>query len=324
MRVSGATILDQAVRLSYPFRESLRSLLPLVDELVVNVGQANDGTWEEVLALGDPRVKPFRSEWDRSPRGGVTLSEQTNLALARCSGDWIVYLQADEVLHEDDLPRLRAALARHLARATEGLVFDYLHFYGSPQVVADDWLAFYPRAVRAVKNGIGIESSGDAAGFVCRRGGATRGLLKASAGARVFHYGWCGPAEARHARAEALSSLYQPGRVPDAETLLPADLSSRRDLRRFAGRHPEAMRERVAAAAAPAAFPRGSAWPAAMRAYARVLASPFRLRDQARPFLPLWLTNAHWRLRGARARPARSPAPGAPRGAGTLPGSSAR
>jgi hypothetical protein len=95
MRVSGATILDQAVRLSYPFRESLRSLLPLVDELVVNVGQANDGTWEEVLALGDPRVKPFRSEWDRSPRGGVTLSEQTNLALARCSGDWIVYLQAD-------------------------------------------------------------------------------------------------------------------------------------------------------------------------------------------------------------------------------------
>jgi hypothetical protein len=48
MKVSGFTILRQTVRLGYPFTESIRSLLPLVDELVVGVGDGDDGTWEAV------------------------------------------------------------------------------------------------------------------------------------------------------------------------------------------------------------------------------------------------------------------------------------
>jgi hypothetical protein len=324
VRVSGATILDGVVRLGYPFRESLQSLLPLVDELVVNVGPADDGTWEAVRALGDPRIRPFRADWDRSPREGAVLSEQTNLALARCGGDWIVYLQADEVLHEDDLPRLRRALERNLARATEGLVFDYVHLFGSPHVLIDDWLAYYPRAVRAVKRGIGIESAGDAAGFVRRFGSRSRGLIKARSGARVFHYGRCGPEEERVARAVSLSSLYSAGPAPDAASLIPRNLEARRDLRAFTGSHPVAMRERVAAAPAPVVRPRGSSWPALVRAYARFLASPRVFRDQARPFLPLVLTNLRWRLSDLRERLARSPAPGAPRAAGRPPDPSAR
>lgn len=38
----------------YPFREAIRSILPLCDEFVVAVGDSTDGTREAVLAL-DPQ-----------------------------------------------------------------------------------------------------------------------------------------------------------------------------------------------------------------------------------------------------------------------------
>src|SRR5713101_7249526 len=125
MRICGFTIVRNAARLGYPFEESIRSLLPLVDELVVAVGRSehgDDDTWERVDAIraSDPRVKPFPTDWPAPQGGGDVLSQQTNLALDRCRGDWAVYLQADEVLHEDDLDVVRASMQEHLRRSTEG------------------------------------------------------------------------------------------------------------------------------------------------------------------------------------------------------------
>ena len=85
MKVSGFTIVRNAIKYGYPVDKSVQSLLPLVDELVVGVGDSDDGTWDLVTGIGDPKIKPFRSVWDMTKReGGVVLSEQTNIALARC------------------------------------------------------------------------------------------------------------------------------------------------------------------------------------------------------------------------------------------------
>ena len=296
-KTSGVAILNNAVSLRYPFRESLLSLLPIVDELIVNVGQGDDGTWEAIQSLRDPRIKPFRSEWDLSPRGGLTLSEQTNVAMKRCQGDWIIYLQADEVLHEAELPRLRDSLARHARGPAEGLVFDYLHFYASPHLINDDWLAFYPRAVRAVRNGIGVISTGDAAGFVRVVGSASRGLLKARARTRVFHYGWADAA--KHARAHALSALYHDRSVGAPEDILPTDLRQRREVRIFEGSHPKVMGAWISGSVPPQT---GAPYmsPPWVRAWIRLLMAPRRRFSLARPFLPLWLTNLRWRFEDGR------------------------
>jgi len=297
MRISGVAILRNAVSLEYPFRESLRSLSPLVEELIVNVGQGEDGTFEAVQELCDPKIKAFRSEWDLRPRDGLALSEQTNLALDRASGDWIVYLQADEVLHEDDLQVIRTNIEMQKP-STEGLVFDYLHFHTSPHVINDDWLTFYPRAVRAVRGGIGIVSSGDAAGFVRRTAARTRGLIKARAGARIFHYGWADPS--KQARARALSSLYHDRFDASPVDLFPADLTVHPHLRRYQGEHPQTMKAWVSKTHPPGAV-RPYRSPAWLRAWFSFLGSPRRFADPARPFLPLWLTNMKWRLEERRA-----------------------
>ena len=298
MKISGFTILRSAVRLGYPFEASIRSLLPVVDELIVGVGDDDDGTWEAVAAIGDARVRPFRSTWRLPSVGGEVLAEQTNLALARCTGDWAIYLQGDEVLHEDDLPALRQALVEHRDRRTEGLVVRYLHFWRDYQHVADDWLRFYPRAVRVVKRVPGIESAGDACGFVRRQRGRTRGLIKADCGARVFHYGWCNPPEVQAVRVENLGR--QMFGEQDRHERADSVFGKNGIARGFSDSHPRVMADRVAAF-----HPRdrhviaGSMMPAWLRALIQVGRAPIASCHAARPLLPLSLTNAWWRIGGS-------------------------
>ena len=161
MKVSGFTLVRNGVRFDYPYVESLRSLLPLVDELVVNVGRGR-GRHAGARAGASQRrearrsVRCFESHWPlddpEKKKGGLILSEQTNLALDRCTGDWCIYLQADEVFHE---ARRRTDCKRVLHEADarpeiEGLLFDYVHFYGSFDVVQRTRSA-YRREVRAVR-----------------------------------------------------------------------------------------------------------------------------------------------------------------------------
>jgi hypothetical protein len=136
MKVSGFTLVRNGVRFDYPFLESIQSLLPLVDELVINVGVGDDETLARIKALqrepGGEKIIWFESVWPlddpEKRKGGLILSEQTNRALERCTGDWCIYLQADEVFHEQDASRLRAALeSADLDPEIEGLLFDYLH-----------------------------------------------------------------------------------------------------------------------------------------------------------------------------------------------------
>ncbi|HET9868423.1 MAG TPA: hypothetical protein VFQ06_14085, partial [Nitrospira sp.] len=107
MKISGFTFCRNAVKYDYPIVESITSALPLCDEFIVNVGRCGDGTLELIQSIRDPKIKIVESVWDESLRqGGLIYSQQTNIALAHCTGDWAFYIQADEVIHEDDLPVL--------------------------------------------------------------------------------------------------------------------------------------------------------------------------------------------------------------------------
>ncbi len=253
MKVSGFTICRNAINLGYPLEESLRSLLPLVDELIVGVGDSEDATADVVAGIGDPKIKPFATVWDMSTKaGGVLLSHQTNLALDRCSGDWAVYLQSDELLHEGEVDRIRDHLLRHLDQPTEGLSFKYHHFYGSFATVQDDWCRWYRREVRAVKTGKGVVSVGDAAGFRVQRAGALRRLIRADSGAHVYHYGWVRPPGVMIEKRQHMDTLYgepaRPAPLPDPVVgQFPQAYAHLGNLRRFTGTHPALMVPNIAA-----------------------------------------------------------------------------
>jgi glycosyltransferase involved in cell wall biosynthesis len=195
--VSGVSIVRNATILDYPVEVALQSILPLVDELHVNVGLSEDDTLDRVRSLGDPRIRIHSTDWgDSSGRRLRDLGDETNRVLEQCRHDWALYIQADEVLHEEDLQAVRQALYRAAGREdVEGLAFDYLHFYGSP-----DWIwtgrASYRAEVRMIRRSSGVQSFSDAQGF--RVHGRLPRVLKS--GGRVFHYGYVKSEEALSAK----------------------------------------------------------------------------------------------------------------------------
>ena len=157
MKVSGFTICRNAVKFDFPVVEAIRSALPIVDEFIVNVGQSDDGTLELIRSIVSDKIRIVESYWDdRMKKDGLIYSCQTNIALSHCAGDWALYVQADEVLHEADYDTIRKELDDHLANlAVLGFTFRYLHFYGDYRTT-NPW--GYHRAVRIIRNDGRVES----------------------------------------------------------------------------------------------------------------------------------------------------------------------
>jgi hypothetical protein len=247
VRVSGFTFVRDAVRLRYPVVPAIRSVLPLVDEMVVNVGVCTDGTLELVRSIGDPRLVVLESRWDDSQvERGRVLAQQTDIALERCTGEVGVYVQADEAFHEEDHGRVRSALER-LARdpRAEGLLFDYVHFYGSFHTVGTS-RRWYRREVRAVKLGAGVRSWRDAQGFrVGRPDEAARKLRVLHSGSRVYHYGWVRPPQDQGLKFAEMQRYYHGAEAAERTRRQGFAYDVGEKVRRFQGTHPGPMREWV-------------------------------------------------------------------------------
>jgi len=252
MKVSGFSICRNAVKFDYPIVEAIRSALPVVDEFVVNVGQSNDGTVELIRSIGSEKVRIVESEWDDSmKKDGLLFSHETNKALARCSGDWALYLQADEVLHEQDYEPLVRNFRDHVSNPSVlGFTFRYLHFYGDYRS-CNPW--FYHRAVRAIRNDGQVESCGDAVGFWLK---ADQGYLQSvhrervrPSGATMYHYGWVKPSRVLLEKFRYQVARHhgdQPGKEQAALLAKDAyDFDEYSIMKTFSGTHPAVMTERV-------------------------------------------------------------------------------
>jgi glycosyltransferase involved in cell wall biosynthesis len=254
MKVSGFTFCRNIIRYDYPIIESIRSILPIVDELIVNVGRGEDGTLELVQSIGDPKIRIIESVWDESCRtGGLVYAQQTNIALAACTGDWAFYIQADEVIHEDDLPKIYKAMHDNLGKTEVlGLLFRYLHFVGDYWSV-NPW--HYHRAVRVIRNNGELESCGDAVGFSRKGDGkylqSGPSCWLAQSNARVFHYGWVKNRQVMLAKRREQLKIYY-GNAPSEDLTkmleqerLDLELESYQMLKNYGGAHPKVMQGRV-------------------------------------------------------------------------------
>jgi hypothetical protein len=233
--LSGFTIVRNAVKLDFPIVPAIRSILGVCDEVVVNVGRSEDGTRDLVTAIADPRIRIVDAEWDMSQRNRV-LAAETLRAMQACRGAWGIYVQADEVLHEDGARILKEKVAEWDGDGrVEGLLVKYLHFYGGFDLVATN-RRWYRREVRCVRLGRDIRPYRDAQGF--RVGQELRRIRGRLTDAVMFHYGWARPAKAIDEKRRADQALY-PWRRADGDTQgRPLDWIPL--LRRYTGTHPAA------------------------------------------------------------------------------------
>ncbi|KXB98150.1 MAG: hypothetical protein AA908_01750 [Chlorobi bacterium NICIL-2] len=247
-RISGITFIRNGIERGYPFIECLATLARLCDEVVVAVGDSTDGTKEAILHAGIPHLRILDTQWDDTNRtGGSELARQTNIALRHARFEWCLYLQADEILHEDDDDLLREEIARaDRSPNVEALLFRWLHFYGSYDYigVGRQW---YRREIRAFRNTGNVLSWGDAQGFRTRDDrGRIRKLRARQTEVRIFHYGWVRHPRAMYAKHYALNRLYHDDawlreNLPSAEEFPHGSY----ELARYAGTHPAVMLPRI-------------------------------------------------------------------------------
>lgn len=247
-RISGFTFVRDAVKLDYPIVESINSILPIVDEFIVNLGDCSDNTRELIEAIDDPRIVLVHTEWnpERFVRG-ATNADQTNIALDHCRGPWCFYLQADEVVHERDHPGILKTIARCESRPeADGLLFGYHHFWGSYDRVHRSH-CWYSHDIRVIRAGRGIRSWKSAQSF--RKDNGREKLSVVRCPAFIYHYGWVRHPLVMRRKQKALDRLHHNGdwvRKRYGEADVPWDYGPLNKVPLFSGTHPAVMRGRIA------------------------------------------------------------------------------
>jgi glycosyltransferase involved in cell wall biosynthesis len=240
--ISGFTFIRNGVDLGFPFEASIRSLLPLVDEFVVAVGRGSDDTLERVKAIADPKIRIIETVWnERMADRGFVYAQQKMIAQYSCTGDWAFYLEGDEVVHEDELAAIRASVERHHANpAVEALVFDYHHFYGSPQwiSISPGW---YRRECRLIRNTIRSYAPDGQYWLVTSEHKRGRSPHAALANAHIYHYGWIRRNEDMQKKLDQVSKYWA---TPAAQ--IQYSQFDRRALAPFLGTHPQAVQKWLA------------------------------------------------------------------------------
>src|SRR5690606_12710081 len=104
--------------------------------------------------------------WDLEMRkNGKIFAQQANLGLDNISGDWAIHLQADEVIHEDDLNLLKKEiLYNDKLENVEGLLFPFFHFWGDFCYIRNTRKT-HNYEIRAFRNNGVIRSYKDSQGF---------------------------------------------------------------------------------------------------------------------------------------------------------------
>ena len=229
MKISGFTMVKNADQLYFPIKQSILSILPLVDEFIIALGDGDedDHTLREIESINSDKIKIIHTVWDLDKYSrGTENAHQTDIAKEACTGDWLFYLQADEVVHEKYLPIVKKACEDYLNdKKVEGFLFNYKHFWGDYKHYhyAHNW---YPKEIRVIRNDQEIHSWESAQSFRriprfdkidYRQQKNTFKLKVVNIDAVIFHYGWVRPPHLMTKKKKALDTIHKGEKVANKQ-----------------------------------------------------------------------------------------------------------
>ncbi len=252
MTISGFSYVRNGFDYYVPFLESIQSILPICDEFVVAVGDSTDGTREAIEALNSSKIKIIDTVWDMSlRRGGKIFAQQSNMAMDHISGDWAFHLQADEVIHEQDLSKITESIQKYKDDLrVDGLLFPFLHFWGNYNYIRTS-RRMHRYEIRVFRNNRCIRSYHDSQGFRIYKSkesyeqGMEKGkkLRVVKMDVPIYHYNAVRPPHYMKYKIKEFNSYYNGGQevqVNDMDLLQQVDR-----LELFKGQHPEVMLPKI-------------------------------------------------------------------------------
>ncbi len=246
MKVAGFTFIRNAIKNDYSIVEAITSILPLCDEFVVALGNSEDETGQLIRSINSPKIKIVNTVWDDSLRdGGAVFAAETDKAFNAISPDvdWAFYIQGDECVHEKYLPVIKREMEDTLKdKRVEGLLFKYLHFYGSFDYYGHS-RRWYRREIRILRNNKEIHSYRDAQGF--RING--RKIKVKLIDAYIYHYGWVKPPAGLKNKVRNFNKFYHDDEwlAQNLPETFEFDYKNADRLIQFTDSHPAVMQKRI-------------------------------------------------------------------------------
>ena len=191
MKISAFTFIKNGQILGYPFIQSIQSVLPIVDEFVINVGESDDDTLFLIQSILSPKIRIIQSKWSQSMQDrGYVYGQQKMIAQFNCSGDWAFYIEGDEIYHENDLNQIKSAMQESFEDSNiEALAFDFYHFYGNENTYLDS-PGWYRSEARIIKTSIRSYAPDGLFWLVLDSNKKGRYPRAKHTGVTCFHYGW--------------------------------------------------------------------------------------------------------------------------------------
>ena len=216
MKIGAFTYVRNGNTFGYPFIESIKSILPLVDEYIVVIGDSTDDTRAAVEAIGDSKIKIIDTIWDDTLRvGGKIFAQQTNIGIDNLSkdNDWLFHLQADEVIHEKDIDIIRQNLLDAIEdKNIEGFLLKFLNFFGDYNYYCPS-RRYHQKEIRIIRNNPAIRSYKDSMGFrkfTSLHNATEKGtkLFVKQIDATVYHYSYVKPPKKQNAKHIEFAKKY--------------------------------------------------------------------------------------------------------------------
>jgi hypothetical protein len=248
MKVCGFTFIRNAEKFNFPVIEAIKSVLPVCDKFVVAVGESEDNTRQIIQNISSEKMLIIDTVWDENlKQGGEVYAAETNKAFDAIPPeyDWCFYIQGDEVLHEKYIETIKQSMLDNLGKMkVEGLLFGFMHFYGTYDYVGDcrHW---YRNEIRVIRNDKTIRSYRDAQGF--RKNGQKLNVLPVNA--EIYHYGWVRHPRFMQQKIDSVKQFYEGISERKAEQIaLEKEFNYGAEydaLARFEGTHPAVMQARI-------------------------------------------------------------------------------
>jgi len=234
MKLSAITLISNGEFLKYPYKECIANLCEQVDEVTVNVDlNSNDNTFKETEKLFKQYDNLYMhyNYWDfRNTGDGSELAKQANALLEHITGDWIIYLQADEFLHHDDIVTIRN-LCKKLPAHFSQIELWRTYFWGDLKHRAPQNELYLGRIFRKETHQIG----GDGMYLIRQKGEVYRTDIP------IYHYSRIGTEKEITKRIRKLDLLFhEKEKVKSFQDFSFQEMSN---LVEYKGKHPQKIKE---------------------------------------------------------------------------------
>jgi glycosyltransferase involved in cell wall biosynthesis len=239
MKVSACTFIKNGEILGYPFLQSIQSILPIVDEFIINIGFSEDNTLEMIHSIKDKKIRIIETKWnDGMQDRGYVYGQQKMIAQFNCTGDWVFYIEADEIYHESDLGQIEKSMKMHLKDPNvEALVFNFSHFYGNANSVLNS-PGWYRSEARIIKNSIRSYAPDGLFWLVLDSNKKGRYPRAKNTGVTCYHYGWVRTQEQMNLKSKKVQKYW--GADP---VIIDYSQIDQLIIKEFNGLHPEIIKD---------------------------------------------------------------------------------